>query len=276
MKKIIFAIFILLFISSSVYSFPQYTGELVNGLISYWNMNEASGNILDSIGGHTGVISDATRLGDGNGITSQGGGANSGNGLLFVNGAGGYVITDNIPALPSGASPRSISCWIKPTDYADGGALGQIVGYGDFASNSDLFFLSTLISTQSFYLWAYPSSYQSSHIVSLGIWQHVVVTYDGSKIIIYKNGVVDGGSGATTLATLVDGNNGMFKFASDERAGQGRFVGSMDEVEVWNRTLSANEVNLIYKQAKNSKGIENLTNLLISKGVPFGLSWCNE
>ncbi len=72
-----------------------------------------------------------------------------------------------------------------------------------------------------------------------GKWQHVAVTYDGSSISIYINGALD-------KKMAVPNGGGISKSTSDcfigADNGKHYFIGSIDEVKVEGRALSAREI----------------------------------
>ena len=75
--------------------------------------------------------------------------------------------------------------------------------------------------------------------LTLGVWQHIAGTYDGSTFTLYIDGAAvastsRSGSIATNLDSLTLGN---------WTGGPRPFDGSMDEVRIWNRALSAAEIN---------------------------------
>jgi len=78
-----------------------------------------------------------------------------------------------------------------------------------------------------------------SDAITTGVWQHIVITGNGSTSVLYKNGVSIGtGVDVTPL--------GLDRFAGDSVGGS-RFVdGLMDEVAVWDAELSANDISSIY------------------------------
>ncbi len=77
-------------------------------------------------------------------------------------------------------------------------------------------------------------------------WAHVALTYDGTNMLFYGDGVLVKtqayGSGlANTTDTFSIGNNG---------SGTGNWNGSIDEVRVYDRALSASEIKTLYSSGK--------------------------
>jgi len=77
---------------------------------------------------------------------------------------------------------------------------------------------------------------------STNIWYHVAVTSDGSQVVYYVNGQLD----STHVHNVVLGgsNNDDELFIGGGGANDNLFYfnGTLDEIRVWNRTLSADEV----------------------------------
>ncbi|MBT3266122.1 DUF5117 domain-containing protein [Candidatus Poribacteria bacterium] len=69
-------------------------------------------------------------------------------------------------------------------------------------------------------------------------WTHVAVTYDGGTVTLYVNGEA-GGSGSA--ASPLPGNALPLRIGADSN-GEGLFSGRIDEVRVYDRALSADEV----------------------------------
>lgn len=84
-------------------------------------------------------------------------------------------------------------------------------------------------------------------------WHHIAVVLGGTNAIIYVDGIINGNN---TNVALDDGydNNVSFTIGSPTYTGT-FFNGSIDEVRIWNRSLSADE---IYQQyVSNLKKIDN-------------------
>jgi len=89
----------------------------------------------------------------------------------------------------------------------------------------------------------------STSTVPVGEWTHVAGTYDGSNVKIYINGSLDAthprtGSIATSTGNLTLG----YRSGVDEY-----FYGLIDEVEIFNRALTANEIGAIYAAGSSGK-----------------------
>jgi hypothetical protein len=78
--------------------------------------------------------------------------------------------------------------------------------------------------------------------VPIGVWTHLAVTYDGTTLRLYVNGVLrnsvaaSGGIAASTAPLRIGGNT-VFSVPGTEY-----FAGLIDEVRIYNRALSAAEI----------------------------------
>jgi parallel beta-helix repeat protein len=207
----------------TLYAQPQ---EFMNetGLIGYWKFDEGTGTTAyDSSGNNNdGTIYGAT-------WTS----GKIGNALQF-DGIDDYVLCGS-NSLPTGNAPRTVSLWFKAFDIPSDrntilAAYGQPYAY-------DVFYLVIIGETKKVYvgMWGGGDTPSTSTSIQAGIWYHVTVTYDGTTARIYLNGIEEGSSLRSFATTLTD------FYITDYWPGH-YFNGIIDEVKVYNRSLSAEEV----------------------------------
>src|SRR5690606_36443580 len=79
-------------------------------------------------------------------------------------------------------------------------------------------------------------------------WSHVFCTWNGKNLTIFVNGTQTG----TMNATSID-DGGDFKFG-EHGAGGGRYKGRIDDARLYNRALSASEVQALYSWAPGPIG----------------------
>ncbi len=94
-----------------------------------------------------------------------------------------------------------------------------------------------------------PTYLSSGVIVNLNTWYHTVITYDGSVLKIYIDGVLKNSYNNPALSSEVgyETQIGAIYFQS----GQNRsFKGLIDEVRIYNRALSAEEIQMHYEMSK--------------------------
>ena len=93
---------------------------------------------------------------------------------------------------------------------------------------------------------------QSDGTMERGVWNHITITYDGKLLRVYINGELDKedppglqwGDQARELATVLD-NGGIGTIGTimnGDEAEEAFIFGLIDEVSIYDRTLSADEV----------------------------------
>lgn len=218
--------------------------SLLTNLISYWKLDESSGNAADSNSTNTLTNNNTTAYVAGkinNGSNPAPATGASAQGLTIVNASqSGLNITGDM----------SISCWWKPTSLTDNGLAGK---WGAPGARSYLLYQnSDATSTVSFYV-----SDDGSNIVSgdwsnagitVGNWFHLVATWKAStsKANLYINGVAQAEKTTTGITSIISTTNdfmiGRVVGAVDARSGDG----IVDEVGIWSRVLTAAEALSLY------------------------------
>ena len=75
-----------------------------------------------------------------------------------------------------------------------------------------------------------------SNVLVAGEWQHIAGTYDGTTMRLYHNGV-EVGTNEITATTPFSNTNSILLNSPGET-----FIGQLDEVSIWNRTLTQAEI----------------------------------
>jgi predicted phosphodiesterase len=73
-----------------------------------------------------------------------------------------------------------------------------------------------------------------------GQWQHGVVTFDGSNVRLYVNGIQIASTSTTTVPDIQ--GNQPFRIGANSLSISDIFKGDIDEVGVWNKALSSSEI----------------------------------
>lgn len=175
-----------------------------------------------------------------------------------------------------GTAPWSFSAWIKPNSPLAG--LGHDL-FGKMSNNAgqnpghavQIFGSGGSTGTLRFILFDSAGggidAYSPSNIITTN-WQHVVVTYDGSKassgVKMYRNGsaVTVSASGSVVTSTA-NTNDGTIGSRNNTFYGGQYFNGYMDEVALFIGTeLSAGDVTTIYGGGTppDISGVAGLTN----------------
>jgi hypothetical protein len=236
MKKITFILSITLTLSAFA-QVPNYVPTY--GLVGWWpldgNINDYSMNSLN--GSTNGVFS----VGH-DGIQNTAVSLNGSNQMITLPGSNLYD-TDNF----------SIHFWTKANSYNIHNKIqyGVIAGAGRFSMNWSLSSLSFSPMTCSGQ-YAPNGNGTSASGLNTNVWYNVVYTISGSTTNFYVNGnLIDTQSNASTLNCFQSNMN--LYFGGDILGGAIEYYsGVFDNIGVWNRVLSANEVFTLYNGCQQS------------------------
>ena len=184
------------------------------GLVALWNLNEGMG----------------TTFADGSGTMHPG----AGTGTWTMSGHTGSAFTGvgASTATFSSMTTATISLWVRRT--------GTGMGYARiFGWPSDAFEVADYASGGTLGVYAPGLGWQNTGAaLPLNTWVHVAVTIGGGTVRVFLNGVSLGAYSATpTLSGLM--------YLLQRYNGAETFVGSVDQVRVYNRTLSPFEVSAL-------------------------------
>ncbi|MCR4335923.1 MAG: PKD domain-containing protein [archaeon] len=216
----------------ALFSGIVFSGEVSNsssGLVAVYHFNDGTANDFSG-NSNNGIISGAT-------YTAAGG---KFSGAFNFDGVNDGISITNTGAF-NFAGPFSVSVWVK---IVNNGALERIVSnWWDSGGQSfQLFYDSRTAKVFGFEMQASSKVNSTfSTIVDQTQWYHIVGTYDGSNQKLYVNGELkntkpNSGTPVVTTNPIYIGRN---------RTGQ-YFNGTIDDVAIWNRALSAAEIQEIY------------------------------
>jgi len=216
---------------------------LIDNLVSYWKLDEASGDASDS----TTSVKTLTNTGT---TTYAAAKINNGADLGTANttkylGRTGYVVSDGAV---------SFSLWVKQrTEIASG--IQTFISSGsestafriDYEYNAGSRRLALVRSRNN------RTNETTYYTATLGTanFYHLVGTYDGTNIVLYVNGVnVSTATSSLNGTTNWNPGGGFFTLgvARDANLGTvGQYSSSyIDEVAIWNRAISQSDVNNLY------------------------------
>ena len=216
--KISFLITLLLYLSSV----PAHA-DVTDGLIGWWKYDESSGNAVDSSGqGNTGTPT----------------------GTTIVSGCKRYGCrsfdgtADKIEAAITWTPTRfTVSFWLYPLGVANydhqivGGGWGTFVFH---TTSLGKIYCGTEITLR------FVEADFAANTVAINTWQQFVYTYDGTSGRLYKDGVLLVGPKVQTTSVA-------WAYFSVGVGNTNTINGRADDVRVYNRALSQNEISAIYE-----------------------------
>ena len=206
-------------------------------LVSYWKLD---GDAVDSAGGNDGTIYGA--------IPTTG----QINEALSFDGSNDYINCGNNTSL--NIDKITISAWINSNVLSGSGSRNKVIvtkfqdnllpnevafdfvqGKGDYSK------LGFGFKDGTWHSWSTVNS------VMVGGWMHVVVTYDGlSNPVFYVNGGIEANNGGGVPAGLPTNTTDLTIGAQDATNPSGYFDGTIDDVRIYDRALSAEEIEQMY------------------------------
>ncbi len=200
-----------------------YSSVCLEGVVLYWpfdkDSNDYSGNEI---------------------YGTQNGGATISDNFLSVDG-----VDDSVTgSVALSQDDMSVSFWVKFDELPSGNP--RLLNYGWDGSEAAIFAAYGSAKTFVFERKTSSGNYGAGYNVMdyvTGKWYHIIGSYDSTSRLsrIYIDGVLKGGGGA---ALGFPGNTGVVNVAHD--GGTGYFNGFIDEVMIFNRVVTAEEVTDIY------------------------------
>ena len=242
-----------------------YGDAAPNGLAASWKMDEGAGMVLIDSSGNEQSGSLA-----GPSWSSQG---RAGSALVF-SGASQYATLPSI----SVSYPFTLSMWVKPnainSDYRLIGARNAVPGNVFWAPS--LFSAGAQLALWDGVGW---NTLAGSGVFTTGNWYHIVVTVNSSlSARAYINGV---GQAPVTVSAAT-WNVSSLSLGSTYATFGNYYNGAMDEVRLYNRVLTSQEINALYSNPQNRLYLISRQNCNYAAGelqtleVPFAYSNSQE
>ena len=201
------------------------------GMVGWW---PGDGNTIDVVGGNAGVLSgNASFTG---GMVGQ---------AFSFDGTGDSVFVGHDPSLD--LNQFTFDAWVKP------GRLPEGIFQAIITKNINPRPPSLWLSEDKVQVWFGPGSTLRATSVTgltLDTWHHLAATYDGSDVKIYIDGALDI---SVPVAVTPATNTQPLRFAVARDGVGASFQGLIDEVEIFNRALSAAEVRAIFDAGSAGK-----------------------
>ncbi len=216
----------------SVNSLGSVEGKFWQGLVGYWPFDEGTGTTAyDASGyGNNGTLTNGP-------LWQTGSNCETGNCLKF------YSAASPVNVLAPGVSPHTtltLTAWVDPTAYPTERST-IILGLGGYYLS-----LYSDGSVQTYWYGKTPSGYFSSGggTVPLNSWSFVAAVWDSSSVSLYVNGSL-----TSATSTTGSGNSSTVTNIGAENTSR-QFNGSIDDVRIYNRALSAEDIQDLYNETQ--------------------------
>jgi chitodextrinase len=217
----------------------QVLGASTTGLVGYWNFDEGRGTVAaDSSGnGNNGSLSGTSLPTWVGGITGQ---------ALHFDGSTSYVTATGTPQSLNFSGPFTVSVWEKADSKTGGLWVSKQSGAGNLASGFSLSSSCGDVCQAVFSLYQSDGTGVTAHTFLdsfVSAWNNIVGYYDGSSINICVNGICK-----TPLAAngFLSANSQILTIGKKSYINSGYWTGILDDVRIYNRSLSAQEILDIY------------------------------
>jgi hypothetical protein len=201
------------------------TVGITDGLVAYYPLDK---NAYDYAGlNGEGTINGATNVG---GII---------NGAYNFNGTSNFISL-NSEGLPYGSSPGTISAWGKTNTISAG--FQWLISYGSPTLSQARF---VGLSNSTFYFGGYGNDVTFPG-AQVNEWFHICGVYDGTTAYLYINGNLVS-SAAKSWNTV----QSVARIGRQVNTASEYFNGVIDDVKIFNRALTAEEIKIEYNYGKN-------------------------
>ncbi|NDA26835.1 MAG: LamG domain-containing protein, partial [Verrucomicrobia bacterium] len=204
---------------------------LNRGLVAYYpfngNANDESGN------GRNGAVTNAVLTLDRTGTTNRAYQFNGSNSRIVVSGA----------TWPGANSDRSVVVWCKPVSMNQN---GNLFTFGDGTRGNTRFSLLLGYNTTTSLGFVGEDNDQIFQVGNLanGAWHQLAITMNAGTLTVYLNGVA---LPSFVKSLNTDGSMPLVIGANSLTRNDEFFNGSLDELRVYSRALSATEISQLYQ-----------------------------
>ena len=210
----------------NIYPVSGGTSTLLDGLVSRYNFNESSGDLLDQTGSNDGTVVGATQTGT----------------EYEFDGVNDYVDLGDLDI----SGDESISFWVRVDSLGTNPLLTKRSG----STNRPIYiFVSAADDNIIAFKDDAATRVDSNFGVSTGTWYHVVTIYDVSTTTfkMYVNGAL---TDTNTSVPDPSTNNASLQIGGDTFGGTYGDV-AIDNLRIYNRAISAAEVTEIYNLGRS-------------------------
>lgn len=238
---------------------------LWDNLRSYYNFEQTSGSLVDSLGNNAGTNHGADYSATGK----------VGYGWDFESGDSDYVDVNDDAVLGAGVSAFTVSAWYKPESVGADRVIWNYMrpestsyGMGNmFAASDNKLYCRSVTTAHAL------KQAVSTTTVSAGNWYHVACVYNGTHLAIWVNGALEGVAAMTgntdDYTSKHDIGRGYWGDAAQQYAD-----GIIDELGIWTAAKTSSEIASLYNSGNGYTFVNqyNATNIFDNTTTHFYLN----
>ena len=218
---------------------PTYVPS--NGLVGYWGFN---GNANDQSGNsNNGTVNGATLT------TGHDGTSNS---AYKFNGINQWISVLNSNSL-NPTSQNTISLWCQST-FNSNTNVG-IVGKWNNGTNAPQYVMQITSNGMNYNLYTnqQKTATETTNNTKDGIWHNYIGTWDGQMMKLYRDGLLITSIAQTGSVTTNSQGLEFGRYAGGSGIGvnQNYYNGNIDDIGIWNRALTQQEITALFKSCTN-------------------------
>jgi hypothetical protein len=213
------------------------SGTASAGLVGWWPLD---GDAKDTSGtGNDGILVGNPTFGPG--MVGQ---------ALVMNGTSQNTEVADNPSFHNFSDQLTVTAWINPLALGDSSYYRTIVAKFGPSDRKDLY-LYLFVNLGAALAGPRGTDWTPNIPIEIGAWAHVALTYDGSTMVLYKNGVAMATLGVTGNLMLPDASsNGRF-FIGYNTSWIEYFSGQMDDVRLYNKALTEQQIQDVIAKGTN-------------------------
>jgi len=188
-----------------------------------------------------------------NGTLTNGPTFSSGNGGSIVfDGTDDFVLVNTAASIPTGATARTVSIWFYTNPSTWTTDVNNLFSYGGNVTRTS--FGIDFSTYPVMEVWTYADDITFSTSFAQTGWKNITVTYNGATtILVYENGSF---TQTKTLGAVLNTTvTNVWIGSVNPAVTAGFFIGSIATTQIYNRALSASEIQQNYNATKTRFGL---------------------
>ena len=240
-------VFVMIILVTPAWQIAAAGGQVVtDGLLDYWDFENIKDDVVKDVMGNR----DGTIIPAGEAQIVEG---KFGEALQFDM---SYYIEFDDAGLPMEKEERTMSAWVKP----EGAGVRAVVEWGAAVQGQRCSIL--VLAAEKIKFCGNNADVTSNSSIGLGEWSLITETYDGTTIRIYLNGELD-----KEQAMVINTQPGIGRIGTHVWPQlTERFVGAIDEVSIYNRELSEDEVAQNFEASRGPTAVSPAEKLALTWG----------